>query len=179
MSQLPMYKRSEDFHNIPALVAALAHDDPVERHHAREALVAIGKPAVNHLLKFLGDPRAHVRWEAAKALGPIADPAAAAALVNALEDEDSDVRWLAAGGLITLGCSGLQPLLEALIDRPKSLLLREGSHHIFHDLVGKLPFRIAKHMLNVLDQPQAELVVPEAAYEALDALKKLFEQSEG
>ena len=171
-------KKFQETDNIPALVAALTHDDPVERHRAREALVAIGKPAVNYLLKPLSDSRSHVRWEAAKASGPIGDPKAAPSLVNALEDEDSDVRWLAAAGLITLGCSGLHPLLEALIDRPNSLWLRDGAHHVFHDLIGRLPFGLARHMLAVLDQPDAELAIPQAAYEALNALKMLFSDPE-
>ena len=177
MPKLTTNKRFQEIDNIPALVAALTHDDPVERHRAREALVAIGKPAVNFLLKLLSDLRSHVRWEAAKALGPIGDPAAAPALVNALEDDDTDVRWLAAAGLIALGCSGLQPLLAALIDRPDSLWLRDGAHHVFHDLIGKLPFGLARRMLAVLDQPDAELAIPEAAYEALHALRTLFGNS--
>jgi HEAT repeats len=177
MSKSPIHKKSQEIGNIPALVAALAHDDPVERNHVREALVAIGKPAVKYLIKLLSDPRPHVRWEVAKALGPIGDPAAAAALVNALEDEDTDVRWLAAAGLITLGCSGLEPLLAALIKRPDSIWLRDGAHHIFHDLVGKLPFHLAGRMLAILDQPDSELAIPEAAYEALNDLKTLFGDS--
>ncbi len=168
-----------EIENIPALVAALAHDDPVERNHTREALVAIGKPAVKYLVKLMSDHRSHVRWEAAKALGPIGDPAAAQALVNALEDEDTDVRWLAAAGMITLGCSGLEPLLVALIDRPDSIWLRDGAHHVFHDLVGKLPFQLARRMLDVLDQPEPELAVPQVANESLNALKTLLGDPEG
>jgi len=135
--------------------------------------VAIGKPAVMPLVKVLGDHRSHVRWEAAKALGPIGDPAAAPALVNALEDKDPDVRWLAAAGLIRLGCSGLHPLLTALLDRPDSGWLREGAHHVFHDLVGRVPFGLARSMLAALDQPEPETTVPQAAYEALKSLESL------
>ena len=124
MPELTTNKRFQEIDNIPALVAALTHDDPVERHRAREALVAIGKPAVNFLLKLLSDLRSHVRWEAAKAPGPIGDPAAAPALVNALEDDDTDVRGLVAAGLIALGCSGLQPLLAA-INRPARFVVVE------------------------------------------------------
>jgi HEAT repeat protein len=159
--------------HLQTLIAALAHDDPVERYRARETLVAIGRPAVKPLIELLSDARSHVRWEAAKALGPIGDPAAAAALVNALEDRDGDVRWLAAAGLIKLGCSGLHPLLIALRDRPDSDWLRDGAHHVFHDLVGRLPFRLARSMLAALDHPEPQMVVPQAAYEALKALESL------
>jgi len=174
MPEPPNDQNFREIDNIPALVAALAHDDPVERNHVREALVAIGTPAVKYLVKLLSDPESHIRWEAAKALWPIGDPAAAPALVKALEDKDTDVRWLAAAGLITLGCSGLKPLLEALLDRPDSYWLREGAHHVFHDLVGKLPFHLARRMFDVLDQPEPELAVPKTAFEALNSLNTLL-----
>jgi HEAT repeat protein len=173
MSGLPDEVKSREIGDIQTLIAALAHDDPVERHHARESLVAIGTPAVKSLIMLLSDRRSHVRWEAAKALGPIGDPAAAAALANALEDRDSDVRWLAAAGLIKLGCSGLHPLLTALLERPKSDWLRDGAHHVFHDLVGRVPFGLARSMLAALDQAEPEMAVPQAAYEALTALESL------
>ena len=38
-----------------------------------------------------------------QAIGGIADPIAASALVSALDDPDGDVRWLAAEGLAALG----------------------------------------------------------------------------
>ena len=104
---------------IPELIAALASPSPVARRKAREALVALGKPAVPSLIQLLSHRKPHVRWEAAKALGGIADPIAAFALVNALKDRDGDVRWLAAEGLAALGRDALHPLLAALIERAR------------------------------------------------------------
>jgi len=40
----------------------------------------------------------------------------APALIKTFEDEEFDIRWLAAEGVIGLGVSGLKPLLQALID---------------------------------------------------------------
>ena len=76
--------------------------------------MATGKPAVPSLIQLLSHRKTHVRWEAAKALCGIADPIAATALVNALDDTDDDVRWLAAEGVTALGRDGLQPLLTAM-----------------------------------------------------------------
>jgi hypothetical protein len=84
---------------IPELVSALASPDPTVRTKTRKALVAIGKLAVPSLIGLLSHRKPHVRWEAAKALCGIADPLTASALVNALEDPDGDVRWLAAEGV--------------------------------------------------------------------------------
>ena len=49
-----------------------------------------------------------MRWEAAKALGKIGDPKAALALVGALEDPRSGIRWLAAEGLMAIGREALR-----------------------------------------------------------------------
>ena len=78
---------------LQELVAALASDDPVLRERSREALVAAATCDVTReLVGELTDPRQHVRWEAAKALSAIADPISAPALVDALDDDDDDVR---------------------------------------------------------------------------------------
>ena len=106
--------------DIPELVSALANSDPAARTKVRKAVVAIGKPTVPSLIQLLSHRKPHVRWEAAKALCGIADPIAAYALVNALDDPDGDVRWLAAEGLAALGRDGLQPLLAALLERARS-----------------------------------------------------------
>jgi len=67
-----------------------------------------------------------VQGEAVKALGEIADPRAAPALVVTLEDEGFDIRWLAAEGLIALGPVGLAPRLEALAEKANSVYLTGG-----------------------------------------------------
>ncbi len=79
---------------ISSLLADLASLDPMVRTKARKALVAIGKLTVPSLIQLLSHRKPHVRWEATKALVGIADPIAAPALVNALDDRDGDVRWL-------------------------------------------------------------------------------------
>jgi HEAT repeat protein len=103
-----------DSDSIAALVDALTCVDGVERQTARGQLAKIGQPAVPFLIEALQSPSDHARWEAAKALGTIADPAAAPALVQTLQDEKSAVRWLAATALINLGHAALAPLLRGL-----------------------------------------------------------------
>jgi HEAT repeat protein len=62
------------------------------RQNAREALVALGKPAVSSLIQALQNSRLdQVRWEAAEALGGINETGSRPLLVNALEDGYSDV----------------------------------------------------------------------------------------
>ncbi len=127
---------------ICSSVAALANADPLVREEARRRLVEEGSSAVPGLVQALSDPAAQVRWEAAKALAEIADPASVPGLVAALEDNDQAVRWLAAEGLIRIGQPGLRCLLEALRRRAESSCLRASAHHIVHDLLaqGRLAF---------------------------------------
>ena len=157
---------------ISSLVAELSKEDGAARERARHSLVAIGAPAVACLIEALASRNDLLRWEAAKALGDIRDPAAAPALVAALEDEVFDVRWLAAKGLIALGGEGLVPLLQALVERSDSLWLREGAHHVFHDLArGRPDLRdILRPLLAALEDVQPSLQVPVAAKAALNKL---------
>ena len=136
--------------------------------------MALGKPAVPSLIQLLSHRKPHVRWEAAKALGGIADPIAASALVNALKDRDGDVRWLAAEGLAALGQDALHPLLAALIERSEADWLCEGAHHVCHVLIKTRGLgQVLRPLLAALGQSEPEVASPLAAYTALSELRDL------
>ena len=159
---------------IPELIAALATSSPVVRKKAREALVALGGPAVPALIQLLSHGQPHVRWEAAKALGAIADPIAASALVNALKDRDGDVRWLAAEGLAALGRDALQPLLAALMEQSDRDWLCEGAHHVCRALLKEKGLAlILRPLLAALEEHEPPLTAPAAAYAALSRLREM------
>ena len=159
---------------IPLLVTDLASPDPTVRTKARKSLVVLGKRTVPSLIPRLSHRKPHVRWEAAKALCGIADPLAASALVNALDDRAGDVRWLAAEGLAALGQESLQPLLAALIGRAQSCWFCEGAHHVCSTLAKKKRLSpILRPLLAALKQSEPEIAVPPAAYTALSRLRKL------
>jgi hypothetical protein len=157
---------------IKRWIIDLGSRDGMVRQRARDSLVAIRKPAIIHLAKLTKDRNEQVRWEAAKALGEIADPKTAAPLTCALEDEEFDVRWLAAEGLITLKNKGLPPLLKALIKRPQSVWLREGAHHILHDLSRTNLRKQVKALMDALEGVEPEIEVPPAAQNLLNSLRK-------
>jgi HEAT repeat protein len=97
----------------------------------REKIEKLGRPAVKPLGKALKYSKHwEVRWEAAKALGTLADPAATSVLVDALEDVNTDVGWVAAESLISLGEAAVRPLLKALEKRPGCPGLRMGARHV-------------------------------------------------
>jgi HEAT repeat protein len=157
---------------IKKLIATLSSHDDFSRVEARKALESMGRKAVPFLVEALKDHEYLRRWEAAKALGEIRDPKAAPALVMALEDEEFDIRWLAAKGLIEMNVKGLKPLFLALIEHADSALLREGAHHVLHDLAkGELRKYLAP-VLTALEDMDSAVQVPIAVSHALEALRK-------
>lgn len=165
--------------SISSLVADLASEDEVQRTDARQSLVAIGRPAVAPLTEALGDSRRQVRWEAAKALCEIADPAAAPALVKTLQDSEFSIRWLASEGLIALGPRGLEPLLRALMEHSDSVWLRQGAHHVLHDLARGILKEVLQPVLAALEDIEPSLEAPLAARTALDTLTEATWASTG
>ena len=158
---------------IKSLIANLRSEDGIVRHKAREALMFIGKQAVRHLIPLLKDPEDDVRWEAAKALADIVDVRAASELVATLEDSNFGVRWLAAEGLIAIGRDVLPPLMESLTKHSDSAWLREGAHHVLHDLANKdLEVKdFVAPVITALEGIEPEIGVVEPAYAVLDKLK--------
>jgi uncharacterized protein (DUF302 family) len=145
---------------IQNLIMNLSSSDEILRIHSRESLVKIGKPAVPQLVEALMRGSHWLRWEAAKALGEIGDPTAAPVLVEALKDEEFDVQWLAASGLIKMKTGGIEPLLHALmteIDLPR---IREGAHHVIRELVkGELKEYLTP-VLSALEGVEPNIQVP-------------------
>ncbi len=157
---------------VEVLISALSSEDDVRRVKARRSLVAMGRAAVPLLAEVLKDANALARWEAAKALGEIGFPEVAPFLVEALKDEEFDVRWLAAIGLIGMNIKGLKPLLHALMEQGDSVFLREGAHHVIHDLKkGELRKYLAQ-VLVALETAEPAMSVPQAAFHALEMLEK-------
>jgi HEAT repeat protein len=162
---------------IDSLIADLGNSDGLVRQNARIALIRMGAPAVDSLITALQNKSEPTHWEAAKALSLIGDARSVQALVSALEDNEFGVRWLAAEGLIAVGYCSLAPLLQALIDRPESVRLREGAHHILHDLVSRnLLDRTSregvKPVLSALNDIEPTIEVPLASHKALEVLSK-------
>ena len=157
---------------IKSLIADLASKDGVVRVKARQQLVAYKKLSVAPLIRTLSNENDWMRWEAAKALSQIGNNRAIKALLEALADDKFEVRWLAAEGLIRIGRKAIVPLLQALVKHSDSYWLREGIHHVLHDMnKGKIT-KVVRPVLAALEGPEPSLEVPQAAQAALDALVK-------
>jgi hypothetical protein len=103
-------------------------------------------------------------------LSQIGNNKAIKALLEALSDEKFEVRWLAAEGLIRIGRKAIVPLLETLVNHSDSYWLREGIHHVLHDMnKGKIT-EVLRPVLEALEGTAPSLEVPLAAKAALDTL---------
>jgi HEAT repeat protein len=170
--------------SIDQLISNLASKDGFLRVKSRHALIDRGEPAIEPLVDAMSNKNEYVRWEATKAIGQIAAKMvsrqssrkeyhdALQKLVEALEDKNFDVRWLAAEGLISIGEGAIPPILDALIERSDSLILREGAHHVFHDLLAKgiLSDKLAK-VTAALDDINSPVEIPFIAKSVLDSFE--------
>jgi HEAT repeat protein len=157
---------------VQSLVTDLASDDGMVRIKARRRLVAYKSRSVAPLIKALSNKSDYVRWEAAKALSQIGSPASIQALLRALEDNMFDVRWLAAEGLIRMGQKAVVPMLKKLVKHSDSYWLREGVHHVMHDMNQGELRKVLRPVLVALESNEPSLTVPLAARAALDTLTK-------
>jgi HEAT repeat protein len=117
---------------IEELLEMLQAKDGLVRQKGRVALTELGESAVPGLCRILlNSPSKDARWGAAKALGEIRSPEAAPALLDALEDRNADVAWLAAAALNRLGREAWKPVLQRLVERGvDSVAVRDGVHHV-------------------------------------------------
>jgi HEAT repeat protein len=117
---------------IELLIDKLNSRDGSTRRQARHELVEIGSAAVDDLVQHIETKEHYFRWEILKTLEQIADPQSAPHLIKVMEDDEFDIRWLAAEGLIRMGSDAIRPLLQALVDKSDSVFMREGAHHVLY-----------------------------------------------
>ena len=166
-------KKSSDT-SVDALITDLASKNGQTREAARTSLVSIGKPAVPYLLPLLKNRKHQIRWEAAKGLADIKDPAAIDGLILSLTDEEFAVRWLAAEGLVALGPQVVIPLLKSLtqVKEEMSVLLRDGAHHILRALITDDPAKELQPIVTALEDIEFTSKVPPAAELALKSWRR-------
>lgn len=143
----------------------------IERQKARISMVTLGTPAVDFLSELVTHPDDTIRWEVVKGLGQIMDPITTPLLINALEDDNTSIRWLAAEGLVRLNKKGLIPLVEALTSQKITIFLREGAHHVLKPLAKKYPSDEIHALIQSLEITTDHTDVPILAKNLLERLK--------
>ena len=155
---------------ISTLLRDLGHEHGHERIQAHEQLVEMGKDILVYLEPLLGSKNRVLRWEAAKIMEEIADMSSMKILLDLLEDNDRDIRWIAAEGLVELGRDIIIPLLERLEEEGRSRYLDEGAHHVFTKMFRGSDREFIKSLMDVLKSKHMGDLV---SYEALQLLHKL------
>lgn len=166
-----------DASSVDSLIEELRGKDGLARQKARIALVKIGEPAQDALVNAFKDKSDIMHWEVAKALSQIGSSKAAETLIQALEDKEFSIRWIGAEGLIHIGQDGVLELLTALTERADSVWLREGAHHVFHDLIDKTlvsgeTYEQVSLVLEALNHGDPVTETNGAAHKALEILKE-------
>ncbi len=138
---------------LDKLVGELASEDGMARKRARETLVLVGEPAVAPVRALLASPQKRVRWEAVKTLAAMIDAPSVEAFVRQLDDEHSEVRWLAADGLIGLGPRSAGPVLKSLLREPLSPGHRQMARRVLRQLSSdnEVLAEIIRPVVDVLD----------------------------
>lgn len=156
---------------IKELFNSLLSEDGMARKSARKELVRIGNDVVDYLIEYVNHPKHLYRWEAMKTLEEIADPSSIPLFIEALEDDESDIRWIAAEGLINIGEESIEPLLKNLIEKSNSVFVLERAHHVFHDLnkEGNLPDNFpVNEFLTTIKKSNSEEAIKLLAYQILN-----------
>jgi len=149
---------------IGTLLRCLFGDDIKERQDARQKLVKIGRPVIPYMVGLQYSSQRQISSEAIKTLMEIAHPDSIPILINGLENDDPNIRWLSSEGLVKIGKPSLPPVLLALEMRGMSKYLREGSHRVLNNLKNKGIFTDTHNLIGILANPSKQmLVAPTAA----------------
>jgi HEAT repeat protein len=158
--------------NVHTFIKELEDSSRMKRQFARVSLVECGEAISPLLIKELSNPDREVRWEVVKTLGAINDRGSAEALVEMLMDDDIGVRWAAMEALIRLNQAALPPLIQALVEHFDSGRLREGAHHVLHNLQNKrMLSKVQVNLLEALQGVEPEIGVAWAAERALEEIQ--------
>jgi hypothetical protein len=157
------------------LIEKLSSPRAVERERARGELVSFDERAVPELLKSFGTADERGRLEVCKALAEIADPSAVPTLIQCLEDEHQDLRWVAAQGLLNMDGPAVEPLLLALIDRAWAHTILDGAVHVLRGLSRRLSEPIFEPVISAASHsPEPGVNVPPAAQTALTRWRQIW-----
>ncbi len=158
---------------LKSILTELGSDDFSTRVHARQQIVSMGKDAIDYLAEYINHPKRLYRIEVVKALSEIKDPEAIPLLLEAFYDDDPDIRWIAAEGLIKLGKASLIPLLKIISKDAGNLYVRRAAYHVLHHLRLLFPYRDKlNQLLHYLNADNMEEAAADMAEELFELLKK-------
>lgn len=192
LESLNRVKKDASVGQLPQIAVAFRDPSDQVRDVAKEAFVALGKPAIPLLADALKDQRYEIRKTAAEALGAIKDRSAVPFLVERLkhkeyEEKMEDVWKAAASALGTIGDpAAAAPLLEAEMFSQHSAVQSMASSAL-HNLGPQALHHILPLLIDLSDEKHTEEVRLKAIYylgkaggqDATDRLTQIWQASEG
>lgn len=140
--------------------------------NARSSLIKLGKTIIPQMHKLTESENVMLRMEAAKIVELIADKRSIPVLINLLDDEEFEIRWIAAEGLIKIGRRSIRPLLNSVSDGKCSFLQSKGVHHVLENLLYQSEKKKLMSLLLSLDNYHG--LGGSASAEASVALRTVF-----
>lgn len=161
---------------VPALLNALPGADERMSSQIFTALVSLGSVAMPVLLDFARSKSDWVRWHSVRALSEIRDRRAVPVLVNALQDSDHAVAWMAAKGLAPFGRECIEPVLHMLTGARMTPWVVETASYVLHAQCQAYP-ELKPYLDPLLQQMHQAAYRSSTGYAALKTLEQL--QSSG
>jgi HEAT repeat protein len=121
---------SSDPRAVQALLAALHGANERQSTQIFMALTRLGHIAVPALLEASRSHSTWMRWHSIRALTEIRDVRAFPVFINALQDSDHAVAWMAARGLVPSGRVCVEPILHMLTTAEMTPWLRETASYV-------------------------------------------------
>lgn len=107
------------------------------------------------------------REDAIRYLQEYPSPDGMEALVAALQDDDTGVRYKAGAALAQLGEAGMPALLRALCQPSEDILLRQGARHVLHYNASPRVRQQTQELMGALKGPGSAVATMEAAHKLL------------
>lgn len=89
-----------------------------------------------------------VKTEVEQIILTIADKRSIPALIDLLDDNEYDVRWIAAESLIKIGRTSIIPLLRSIKDGKSSCFPGRGAYHVLENLLTKTEKRALHRIIS-------------------------------
>lgn len=113
-----------------------------------------------------------LQFEVENIISFIADKRSIPALIDLLDDNEYEVRWIAAEGLIRVGRKSIIPILELIRDG-KQFRYPRKVHHVLENLLARKEKRELHHLLATLDS--YPYILETATLQASVALKNFMQ----
>lgn len=154
------------------VVQFIERGNDARREAALGVTYGLGEEVIPALVSIARASEAERRWAAYQAIRRVDGEAAIAPLVEALQDDNLSVRWIASDGLAAIGPRSAPALLRALATRTPTINFHRAARRVLRQL--ELPHHEASltRLLSSLEQSTTVVHAPGLAQELLREIER-------